>query len=65
MIFCVNIQKIIDKINEAIIDISRYKSHKVLGHSGEEAAAVIVKELGRKFTIVMNKCVQFQAAKDK
>ena len=35
MLFCVNVQQSAGEINREIIDISKYKAHKVLGHSGE------------------------------
>ena len=63
-LFCVNIQRDFE-IGASLIDVSKDKAHRLLGHSGEETTMSTGKALGWKLTGTMHRCESCQTAKAK
>lgn len=65
MLFCINIQRRSGEIGSDMLDVSKDKAHKLLGHSAEEATKASAMQLGWNLTGVMHKCKSCQEDKAK
>jgi len=63
-LFCVNLQRN-EELSMAVMDISKDKAHRILGHANEETTIKSAKHLGWNSTGSMHKCNSCYVAKAK